>query len=268
MDKTLAECLDSFTENNLQGNGYFDRIMGSIELHIHDEFDKNRITGANYAQSYIAAIQAALQSSTQLLVQAPDLELKRLQLEEAKVKLEAAKVQLEIAGLEKEKLKWEIEKLKVDLDIAKVQLEIEKAKLELLPFQKELLRWQAVSEQANTCDIVNNEESCYGGAITNIHGLYGSKLKAENTQIDLSEKAAYLNVAEKLVTHPFSVIESAEGVGASYFGLNGSNGIEILNKVRKAYGMTPLDTTTHAGEHAEYMNTYAPDATVENSGDS
>lgn len=263
MDKVVTEVLNSFTENNLQGNGYFDRIMSSVELHIHDEFDKNRITGANYAQSYIAALQAGLQCSTQLLMEAPNIEIKKLEVEKAKVELEGAKLQLEKLKLEMEKLKWEIEKDKVNLDILKAELELKKAQLELIPYQKELLRWQAISEQANTCDIVNNGEDTYDGAISNIHGLYGVKIKAENNQVDLAQKASYLSAAKEMVVNPFNVIESAEGVGASYFGLNGSNGISILNAVRKMYNMPELDESTYAGDHKPYMNTYAPDVNLE-----
>lgn len=263
MDKVVTEVLNSFTENNLQGNGYFDRIMSSVELHIHDEFDKNRITGANYAQSYIAALQAGLQCSTQLLMEAPNIEIKKLEVEKAKIELEGAKLQLEKLKLEMEKLKWEVEKDKIALEIAKVELEIKKAQLELIPYQKELMRWQAVSEQANTCDIVNNGEDSYDGAVSNIHGLFGQNIASSKHQIDVNNKAAYLNAAKEMVLNPFSVIESAEGVGASYFGLNGSNGVSILNAVRKMYGMPELDESTYAGDHKPYMNTYAPDVNLE-----
>jgi hypothetical protein len=263
MDKVVTEVLNSFTENNLQGNGYFDRIMSSVELHIHDEFDKNRITGANYAQSYIAALQAGLQCSTQLLMEAPNIEIKKLEVEKAKIELEGAKLQLEKIKLEMEKLKLDIDLSKAELEIKKVELEIKKAQLELIPYQKELMRWQAVSEQANTCDIVNNGEDAYDGATSNIHGLFGQNITSSKHQIDVNNKAAYLNAAKEMVLNPFSVIESAEGVGASYFGLNGSNGVSILNAVRKMYGMPELDESTYAGEHKPYMNTYAPDVNLE-----
>lgn len=263
MDKVVTEVLNSFTENNLQGNGYFDRIMSSVELHIHDEFDKNRITGANYAQSYIAALQAGLQCSTQLLMEAPNIEIKKLEVEKAKIELEGAKLQLEKIKLEMEKLKLDIDLSKAELEIKKVELEIKKAQLELIPYQKELMRWQAVSEQANTCDTVNNGEDAYDGATSNIHGLFGTKLKAEQLQMKVTEQASVLNAAKAMVMDPFQVIESAEGVGASYFGLNGSNGISILNAVRKMYGMPELDESTYAGDHKPYMNTYAPDVNLE-----
>ena len=267
LDVELPKTLNAYTENSLQGNGYFDRIMSSAELHIRDEFDKNRITGANYAQVYIQTIQAAMQCSCQLMQDAYKLPLAKVEILKAMVELEMAKANLEKLKLETEHLKWQIEKDKIELEIAKVDLEIKKAQLELLPYQKEVLRWQAVSEQANTCDIINNGEDVYDGATSNIHGLFGQKIAGEQNQVELSKKAAYLSVAEKMVMNPYSVIESAEGVGASYFGLNGSNGIEILNAVREAYGLTKLDTKTYAGEHAKYMNKYAPDANLETSTD-
>lgn len=235
----MIESLDNFTENKLEGNGVFDRMMSSVELHIQDEFTKNRITGSSYAQAYIACIQAVLQASTQVCLESDKL---ALELEELKLKIEIGKVQLE--------------KAKVDLETAKVLLE--KAKQE-----NELIHWQTVTEQAKTRDIIDNGEECYEGSKSNIHGTTGVQISQVVEGIESNKKKDILSMHKQLVGDVYSVIESAEGVGASYYGFNGSNSISITNKLREAFGVPQLDTDKYSGEHKQYMDTYAPDVTLE-----
>ena len=235
----MIKSLDNFTENILQGNGVFDRIMGSVELHIHDEFVKNRITGTAYAQAYIQAMQAVLQAATQIT-------------------LESDKIELEL-----EKLKLEIEKTKAEIEHVQAQVELAKIQAEVAKVNKELVHWQAVAEQAKTCDIVDNGEETYSGDSTNIHGVTRQILEDHKATRDNTNKTTLLNFAEKVVLGPYGIIESSEGVGASYYGLNGANAISIINAVRKAYGVPELNTDKYSGDHKEYMDTYAPDVTLE-----
>lgn len=235
----MLEGLSNFTENNLQGNGVFDRIMSSIELHIHDEFDKTRITGSSYAQAYISCIQAALQASTQIVLESDKL------------------------ALELEKLKLEIEEGKIRIEVAKQQLEIAKAQLEQAKLNNKLIKWQTVTEQAKTCDHIDNGEEAYEGENTNIHGTTKAQMDNAKETTEASKRKSMLDFAKYAVFDTYNVIESAEGVGASYYGLNGSNAIAILNKLRSTFGVKELDTETYSGEHKQYMNTYAPDVTLE-----
>ena len=235
----MIKSLDNFTENNLQGNGVFDRIMGSVELHIHDEYDKNRITGSTYSQAYIQAMQAVLQAATQITLESDKLEL------------------------ELEKLKLEIEKTKAEIEHVKAQTKLAEAQAEVAKMNEELVHWQAAATQAQVCDTIDNGEETYEGDSTNLHGINRQALEQAKVTTDIAVKKSYLEYAEKMVLGPYGIIESAEGVGASYYGINGSNAISIINDVRKAFGTPELDTETYSGEHKQYMNTYAPDVTLE-----
>ena len=217
----MIKSLDNFTENNLQGNGVFDRIMSSVELHIHDEYDKTRITGSTYAQAYIQAMQAVLQAATQITLESDKLEL------------------------------------------VKAQTKLAEAQAEVAKMNEELVHWQAVATQAQVCDTIDNGEETYEGDSTNLHGINRQALEQAKVTTDIAVKKSYLEYAEKMVLGPYGIIESAEGVGASYYGINGSNAISIINDVRKAFGTPELDTETYSGEHKQYMNTYAPDVTLE-----
>lgn len=125
LDKTpiktiLPKTIDDLTVNSLSGKGAFDRLMQSVELHIQDEHKKGRITGANYAQVYMQAIQYVLQFATQFTLSQdqPYLEAEKLRIEKDR------------ANIDLEKLKLELEIAKVDLEIKRTNLEIAKAQLE------------------------------------------------------------------------------------------------------------------------------------------
>lgn len=230
--------LDFLTENSTTSNGVFERLMNSVELHIREEYNKKRITGSSYAQTYLGAIQAVLPVATDFATKAGR------------------------KTLELEKLRLEIEKAKLEVEKTKADIKLVEAQIELALLQKPLLKYQSLKEQAQTMDVIDNGEECYSGSKSNIHGVLGTTIEASKKQIEVADKNAALAVAEKLVINPFSAIESAEGIGAGYYGLNGGNAIDIINNVRKVFGISELGTE-YAGQHKPYMNQYAPDVKLE-----
>ena len=111
--------INDLTKGSLTGSGVFDVLMASAELHIQDEYKKQRITGSNYATTYLGIIQTVLQLSTQFVLQQDNswIELEKLKLEKEKLKIELELQQAEL------KIK------ETQLEIAKVQLEQEKQKI-------------------------------------------------------------------------------------------------------------------------------------------
>jgi len=57
------------TERKVDGCGTFDALMSSVHTHILAEFQKNRITGSEYAKAYTAMTEAAMGNSVQFLLQ-------------------------------------------------------------------------------------------------------------------------------------------------------------------------------------------------------
>ena len=258
LDKTpiktiLPKTIDDLTVNSLSGKGAFDRLMQSVELHIQDEHKKGRITGANYAQVYMQAIQYVLQFATQFTLSQdqPYLEAEKLRIEKDK------------ANIDLEKLKLELEIAKVDLEIKRTNLEIAKAQLEQEKQKIPLIKAQTLSELAKTKDIIPNDEECYEGENFNVHGEMGMQIRTAKASIVNAEKASALSLAKEFAIVPFTTIESAEGIGAGYYALNGGNSIVYINNLRKAFGLEELDTTTYAGAHKQYMDKYAPDVKLE-----
>lgn len=57
------------TDGDVDGPGVFDQLMKSMSAHLTKEFDKNRITGKEYATVYLGGLQAAMQQAITFILQ-------------------------------------------------------------------------------------------------------------------------------------------------------------------------------------------------------
>ena len=63
----MAITIDNVTTGTLAGTGAFDKIMASINVNLTEQFENQRITGADYATVYLGAMQSALEQAIQFL---------------------------------------------------------------------------------------------------------------------------------------------------------------------------------------------------------
>lgn len=97
---TLAQ----LTERKVGGNGAFDALMEGMGAHLKAEYEKGRITGAEYTKAYIALTEGAMSNAVSFLInrdqafwQAQNAQVQAIT---ALVQLETAKVQLAAVQLE------------------------------------------------------------------------------------------------------------------------------------------------------------------------
>lgn len=64
VDLTTAD----LTSGSVGGTGVFDVMMSSVKAHLKEQFDKNRISGAEYARAYVELTTAAMSTATQFLL--------------------------------------------------------------------------------------------------------------------------------------------------------------------------------------------------------
>jgi len=64
----LATPLAALTSVDVEGTGVFDRLMKATKLHLMEEYTAQRITGNEYADVYLGALTAVLQTSVQFLL--------------------------------------------------------------------------------------------------------------------------------------------------------------------------------------------------------
>lgn len=106
--------LSDLTEASLKGNGVFDVLMRASKAHLDEEFTRNRIKGAEYAQVYLGSLTQILQTATQFLLE-KDQSALQAKLIEAQVKL--AEQQTVNAEVESRVMEASICKLKAEYDI-------------------------------------------------------------------------------------------------------------------------------------------------------
>lgn len=149
----------ALTTGTVGGDGTFDVVMGSISAHLKAEYDKNRITGAEYTQAYIALTQAALQASVQFL-------------------------------LGRDQAFWMAQKAQVDAIKARVDLEI--ARLQygyLVPAQIALLQEQMEAARAQTLNTRSD-------GVTTVVGVLGKQKDLYTQQITSYQRDAETKVAK------------------------------------------------------------------------
>lgn len=61
--------IEALTTKEIGGTGVFDTLMTTLRVHLSDEYERGRITGAEYVKTYIALTEAALTNSVQFLLQ-------------------------------------------------------------------------------------------------------------------------------------------------------------------------------------------------------
>lgn len=76
--------IDELTEGKLDGDGVFDKLMKTFELHLEREYNKQRIRGTDYANAYIGLINNALNQVSNYALEKSKLPLE-LQLLEAQI---------------------------------------------------------------------------------------------------------------------------------------------------------------------------------------
>ena len=60
----------SIEDSIVVGTGYLDKIMMTLNYHLRNEYESNRITGADYASVYLGMLQIALDKSVAILLSA------------------------------------------------------------------------------------------------------------------------------------------------------------------------------------------------------
>jgi hypothetical protein len=223
------------TEKVVDGDGTFDVIMSSIGAHLGGQFEKSRITGAEYAKVYMEALGVALQGAIQYLTtkdtaywQAIRAQMEArtaaVQLVESRVNLVTAKTRLAIAQLEaaNQEATYALTKMKVATEeigycTAKYNLDYilpaQKLVLEdqhntatyqlanILPAQKKLIDEQMETQRANTH---NNRTDG-----TTVVGMVGKQKDLYTQQITSYQRDAEVKTA-KLFTDAWITMKTID----------------------------------------------------------
>ena len=145
------------TQGVVGGSGTFDALMGGFKAHLKEEFDANRISGAEYTKAFVALTEGAMSNAVQFLLgrdaafwQAVTAQANAIT---ARVQLETAKVQY--AGVLLEALNSRANYALTKLKLATEDVTFATGEFQLgfiLPQQRLLLLEQTESARAQTLD--------------------------------------------------------------------------------------------------------------------
>lgn len=133
------------TAGAIAGSGVFDVLMAANKAHIEAEYNKGRITGADYSTVYLGMVQATLQASVQFLVQRD------------KIALEAELLQKQIINEVKQ---GEL----IDAQVCKLKAEFDLTMANITKSEKEtaLLAQKIVTEKAQVLELGVDDNSVIG----------------------------------------------------------------------------------------------------------
>lgn len=194
---TLAE----LTERKVGGNGAFDALMDAMGAHLKLEFEKGRITGAEYTKAYTALAEGAMSNAVSFLI---NRDQAFWQAQNAQVQAITALVQLETAKVQLAAVQLEAQNQKANYALTKIRLAGESvayctaqfnlsdmlpAQLLLNAAQRKLISEQTEAQRAQTLDIRSD-----GAQVTGVLGkqkdLYAQQITSY--QRDSENKAARL----------------------------------------------------------------------------
>lgn len=141
-DNTIREPIAKMKNSDLTtravgGLGTFDVVMTSMREHLKDEYEKNRITGAEYTKAYIALVDTALGNSVQFLLQRDEAYWKSKMAQIAAV---TAAVQLATAKMDFALKRTQVKEVQATFALAKMKLASESMAYCLAKNELEVLR--------------------------------------------------------------------------------------------------------------------------------
>ena len=112
--------------SDVAGLGIFDVMMNSVRANVYEEYEEGRITGAEYAQVYLSAMNSAGDRALQFLLQKDKaaLEANNISLQGDILKLQAEKLALEVllADSQIKESEARVCKLQAEYDVLLAQL--------------------------------------------------------------------------------------------------------------------------------------------------
>ena len=223
-----ALTLDLLTECKLDGAGAFDKIMTSLKLHLQQEYEEQRITGAEYAKVYVAMMQYALQYAVQFLLGKDNAYYTALntQAQALTANLDAytAKVRLAIAQSQAYLSKAQYANEVLKLSTVDKQTDLIMAQTETQEKQKELLIEQTEQAHAQISDTRLD-------GTTPVTGYTGNQNKLLQQQVQAFKNDTVIK-GTKIFTDSFATQLSMGEATVAGTGLDASGILSAVEKLQ------------------------------------
>lgn len=121
-----AVSLAELTDGHLTGDGVFDKLMASIDVHIQREYKGNRLTGDQYAKAYVEIVTVVMNQSVTFLLQKDKARWEaitaQMQGRIAEIKATEALIELEKVKMETQKAIFDMQNSGAEYGLTKMQI--------------------------------------------------------------------------------------------------------------------------------------------------
>ena len=212
--------LTDLTTLTTDGTGIFDQLMVATKAHLQEEWNQNRIRGADYAAVYTSSINAVLQQSIMFLLSKEkagleaDLiaaQITKTQNEDLLVQEQIKKITAEITLINAQKLKVDADELLVDKQALKLDDDIAlvKEQVKAAIDQNTLITPEQVSK-------LQKETSLLGQELTNAI-TQNSILVAQEQKVDAETSL----VSQRKLTEEAQILDTVTGAASPVTGILG-----------------------------------------------
>lgn len=266
--------VSDLTEGEVAGKGLFDLLMRTVSKHLDDQVKSNRIGGAEYAQVYIASLNAVLQQSGSFLL-AFEQTNKQVQLLDKQIENAAAntamlveqknKLIADTAIATKQLLVMDeqvsqaqtqtalIAQQKVnavkELELMQKQVEKADADIELVEQQtaNTLNQNTTITKAQEKSDVekellaqkVETEKAQTEGTYLTTDGVLGANMTVLKKQAEGFDRNAEQKLAKMLIDS-WTVRQTTDGAEVTYNGLVDTEINKVLNQAKVGIGLAPF----------------------------
>lgn len=117
---------EDLTTKVIGGTGIFDELMTTSKAHLDNQYEKNRITGAAYAEVYLGQFSAVLAQAVAFLIERDKTYLNNLLIQ---AQIDLANKQIELADKELLQKDKELELLAKQIQLQEAQAELARQKV-------------------------------------------------------------------------------------------------------------------------------------------
>lgn len=177
--------VSEITSGEVGGTGIFDVLMSGFSAHLKNEYDKNRITGAEYTKAFIALCEGAMQNAIQYALGREQVFWQSVQAQAgaitSRVQNELAKVETRLSQANYALTKLRLANEDITYGTAKYQLTAILPKQALLTgTQIDLVKEQTEVQKAQTLDYRRDPDL---GVVVPIKGILGKQKDLYDRQI-------------------------------------------------------------------------------------
>jgi len=238
----------TITDGIIGGSGVFDKLMEATNSHILREFESNRITATDYATVYLGAIQSALSTSLQFVLQEQQSEAQADLLKQQKLNLIddlitnekqrdniVAKTNIsdaELLNVPKQGaiLTSQNNNLIAERNVINVQDDKILAEIATMFKQRTLLDKNILKAQSEI-DLLNKKISTENGQTADINGgVIGAQIALYKKQKDGFDRDSEQKAA-KIMADIYSVQRSTDEAAALPLGLTGAKITTAVDKM-------------------------------------